>query len=59
MAKFKVLYFRQDEIEQAEEIEARDILEAIQIASAKLPNLRAEVWSENECVVEIGSSPGA
>ena len=59
MQVFRVLYFRDSVLEHAEELEVRDVLDAIEKASAKAPDLRAEVWSEEKRVGEIGISPTA
>ena len=59
MQVFRILYFRDSVLECAEELEVRDVLDAIEKASAKAPELRAEVWSEEKRVGEIGISPAA
>jgi hypothetical protein len=57
MQTFRILYFRENVLEHAEEIRVRDVLEAIEKASGKPAGLRAEVWSERGRVGEIGTSP--
>ena len=57
MQIFRILYFRNSVLEHAEELEVRDVLDAIERASAKAPDIRAEVWSEEKRVGEIGVSP--
>lgn len=57
MQRFRILYFRESVMDHADEVEARDILEAIEKASGKPPHLRAEIWSERGRVAEIGTSP--
>jgi hypothetical protein len=57
MQTFRILYFRESVLEHSEEIEVRDVLDAIEKASRKPPDLRAEVWSGNGRVGEIDPSP--
>ena len=57
MQNFRILYFRENVFERSEEIEVTDILEAIEVASAKPPDLRAEVWSDKGRVLELDASP--
>ena len=59
MQTFRILYFREDILEYEEVVRAQDLLKAIAKASGKLPHLRAEIWSGDECVSEIGSCPTA
>ena len=59
MQVFRILYFRDSVLERAEELEVRDVLDAIEKASCKAPELRAEVWSEEKRVGEIGISPSS
>ena len=54
--KFRILYFNQDVLDHSEEVEVHDLLQAIETVSGKLPHLRAEIWSDKDCVGEIGSS---
>lgn len=56
METFRILYFRESVLEEAQEIRAQDVLEAIEHASGKSAELRAEVWSEDRRVAEIGTS---
>jgi hypothetical protein len=57
MPIFQILYFQVSVLEHAEEVEARDVLEAIEKAAAKPPHLRVEIWSKDRRVAEIGPSP--
>lgn len=57
MQTFRILYFNESVLDHAEEIEFRDVLEAIERASKKARHLKAEVWSKNGRVGEIGASP--
>jgi hypothetical protein len=59
MQRFRILYFRESVLEKAEEVDVRDVLEAIEQASGKPPYLKVEVWSERGRVAEIGTSPAA
>jgi hypothetical protein len=54
--RFRLLYFRESVLEAAEEIEARDVLEAIERALGKPPHIRVEVWSDKGRAAEIGTS---
>jgi len=56
MRTFQILYFREAVLEQAEEIQARDVLEAIE-AAGKPPDLKVEIWFDHRRVAEIGPSP--
>ena len=57
MQRFRILYFRESVLEHSEEVQVRDVLDAIEKASGKAPDLRAEVWSGNGRVGEIDPSP--
>ena len=57
MPAFQLLYFAESMLEQAAEVEARDVLEAVKEAAGRPPHLRVEIWSENRKVAVIGSSP--
>ena len=57
MQTFRILYFRDSILEHAEEVRLRDMLEAIDKASQKAPDLRAEVWSEEKRVGEVNAVP--
>jgi hypothetical protein len=56
---FRILYFRESVLEHSEEVEVRDVLEAIDKASAKAPELSVEVWSDQGRVGMIGPAPSA
>ena len=43
----RILYFRGPILEEADEAETSDVVEAAKIASAKNPHLTAEIWIEN------------
>lgn len=53
MQNFRILYFRNNVLDHAEEVQVRDVLDAIEMASTKPAALRAEVWSEEKRVGEI------
>jgi hypothetical protein len=57
--KFRVLYFRKSVLEHAEELQARDVLEAIEKASSRPSHFRVELWDEERRADEIGPSPTA
>ncbi len=56
MATFHLLYFRDSVLDQAEEVEARDVLEAVQQTFGRPSYLRVEIWSEHRKVAAIGRS---
>jgi hypothetical protein len=56
MPSFQLLYFDESMLEQATEVEARDVLEAVKHAAGRPAHLRVEIWSENRKVAVIGSS---
>jgi hypothetical protein len=57
MQTFHVLYFRESVLEDAEEVRARDVLEAVQKAAGQPPDVRIELWLEHRRVAIIGPSP--
>jgi hypothetical protein len=57
MKTFRLLYFRESVLQQAEEVQVRDVLEAVQKAAGQPPDVRVEVWSEKGRVGIIGPSP--
>ncbi|WP_341631103.1 hypothetical protein [Sphingomonas agri] len=59
MQTYRILYYRQSVLEDAEDVQADNLLEVIGKASGKSPHLRAEIWCGEECVGEIGSCPTA
>jgi hypothetical protein len=59
MPSFRIFYFRHNVLQHAEEHELRDILDAIEKASLKDPEVKAEIWSGNRRIGVIGSVPGA
>jgi hypothetical protein len=56
---YRILYFRQDTLEETEDVQAENLIEAVGKASGKPAHLRAEIWCGEECVGEIGSCPTA
>ena len=56
---FRLIYFRDNVLQYAELVHVRDVLEAIEKASGKPPELRVEVWSERGRVGLLGVSPTA
>ena len=59
MQSFRILYFRQNVVEHAEEVELRDVLEAIDQAARKPPEMHAEVWSDAGRVGVVPPAPNA
>ena len=57
MPTFQILHFRESVLEHAEEVDARDVLEAIERAAGKPPDQKVEVWIDHRRVAEIGRSP--
>jgi hypothetical protein len=57
MPTFQILCFQGSVLEQAEETEARDVLEAVRRVAGAPPHLKIELWSEHHQVAEIGPSP--
>ena len=56
MQTFRILYFRESVLERSEEIQVCDVLEAIEAATGKRADLRAEVWSGEKRIAEVGTS---
>jgi hypothetical protein len=56
MQTFRLLYFRESILENAEEVRARDLLEAVEKAAGQPPDVRVEVWSDHRRVGIIGPS---
>lgn len=54
MKTFRILYFRESVFRRSEELRVSDVLEAVDKVSKKPPHLRAEVWSGNVRVAELG-----
>lgn len=50
---FRVHYFRESLLEQAEEVRLGNVIEAVEKASGKPPQLRVDVWSDKGRVAEI------
>jgi hypothetical protein len=57
MPTFQILYFRESVLEHADEVEARDVLEAVTKTVERPNDLRVEIWSEHRRVAQIGPSP--
>jgi hypothetical protein len=56
MPTFHLLYFRDSVLEHGDEVELRDVLEAVQAAAGRPADLRVEIWSDNRKVAAMGSS---
>jgi len=57
MPIFQILYFRESVLEHAEEVDARDVLRAVEKTAGQPAHLKVEVWSEHRKVATIGASP--
>lgn len=56
--KFRMLYFEESLLQATEEVRVRDVLEAIEKASAKPAHQRVEIWRAGRRVAEVGMSLG-
>ena len=50
MIAYRLLYFRSSVLEDWELLEADSVMEALQTASARAPELRVELWAEQKRV---------
>ena len=57
MPTFQILYLRENVLAHSEDVDVRDLLEAIEKASSKAPDLTAEIRWEGVRVGLIGPSP--
>jgi hypothetical protein len=57
MPTFHILYLRDNVLDHSEEIELRDLLDAIDIAMAKAPELTAEIRCNGTRVGIVGPCP--
>jgi hypothetical protein len=57
MQKFQIRYFRRDELEKVELVEAPDLLEVIERASPPEQEVTAEIWSRIGKVGMVGPLP--
>jgi hypothetical protein len=55
MEMFRLLFFRGNLLERAEEVQAANVLEAIQGAFGRPPEIRVEVWSDKGCIGVVGN----
>jgi hypothetical protein len=56
--RFRIFYFKDSVLDQAEEIDARDVLEAIERVSGKPSEVRVEIWSRKGRVGIVGAAKG-
>jgi hypothetical protein len=56
MQTFRLLYFRESLLQNAEEVRVRNVVEAVEKAAGQPPEIRVEVWSERGRVGIIGPS---
>jgi hypothetical protein len=59
MQRFRVYYFRNNVLEHSEELQVRDLLDALELARSAEPDVRAEIWSEKGKIGIIGPAPGS
>ena len=59
MPAFRIFYFRHSVLGSAEEVDACDLLQAIEKVSGKPPDLRAEIWSDKGKAGIVGATLGA
>ena len=57
METFQLLYFRGSVLEEAQEVQVRNVLEAIEMTAGQPPDVRVEIWSDKGRVALIGLSP--
>lgn len=57
MEEFRVLYLHNNVLTESEAFRARDVLEAIDRASGRSPDISAEIWSGNRRVAVVGPFP--
>jgi hypothetical protein len=57
MQTYRLLYFRESVLEDAEEVRARDVVEALGRAAGRPAEIRVEVWSNHRRVGIIRRSP--
>ena len=56
MPTFQILYFRESVLDHSEEVDVRDLLEAIDLAMMKTPDLAAEIRCNGTRVGMVGPS---
>jgi hypothetical protein len=56
MPTFQILYLRESVLDHSEEVEVRDLLEAIDLAMMKTPDLTAEIRCNGTRVGLVGPS---
>lgn len=54
MQRFRIFYFRTSRLEHSEELQVRDILDAVDLAKPHDSAVRAEIWTRERRVGEIG-----
>jgi len=59
MAAFRIFYFRHSVLDHAEEMEAQDLLAAVEKLSGTPADLSAEIWSDKGKVGIVGPTRGA
>jgi hypothetical protein len=56
MPTFQILYLRESVLDRSEEVDVRDLLEAIDLAMTKIPDLTAEIRRSGTRVGLVGPS---
>ena len=54
MQRFRIFYFRKNVLHHSEELQVRDMLDAVDLARGAEPDVRAEIWSERGRVGMLG-----
>ena len=57
MPTFQILYLRESVLDHSEEVDLRDLLEAIDRAMTKAPDLTAEIRCDGARIGLVGASP--
>ena len=57
MPRFRILYFRDNVLDRAEEVEVTDVLEAIERASHKPAEVTSEIWSDRGKAGVVACAP--
>lgn len=56
MPTFRIFYFRHNILDHTEEVDVPSVVDAIQKAAGKRPELKAEIWSAKGKVGIVGRS---
>ena len=58
MQKFQIFYFRENRLHHSEELQVRDMLDAVDLVRGSEADMRAEIWSDRGKGGVIGPAPG-